>query len=562
MLYSYPPSRHACPPPATPPLRAHGVRYSPQCELLGLAPPMLLVVSGARGAGKTHAVAAAAAAAGAVLVRVSACDVLARSVGRDRLRAPLLALVESARAAAPAVLLIDDAHFLFAEDDHDAAAALAAAAEALWSTTIGGVALVVTLAPDRYVVHRKLWELADLSLEIMLVDANDAPWAVETALRITGLCDMADAVAIGNGEDSVGGCVEYGNLLYAARGSTIAELCEAARRVASAVVPGDTAWPLAQVFKHMEAALVHQTRHPGVAAVNALVTFVTNSKKLDVGCSGFENVGGADDAVRELREVVLWGTLRWRVYARLGAGVATGSVLLYGPPGTGKTLLVREAALACGAALVVVDASTLARGDVGASERILRDLYARAQAASPAIVFFDEVDALFGGGGTAGLGRLSTALALELDANRSGVVTICATNRPWRVPMGLLRAGRLERTIHVGLPSRNERAALARVYASRLALDDGETAQLQAWASSSDADGMSGADLAGACRRAALEGCVDVVAIARAFALAGPSVDATDAERVARWQPPRQCVGSVEATPALPTGRRQQKPTS
>jgi SpoVK/Ycf46/Vps4 family AAA+-type ATPase len=492
-------------------------------------PPTLLVLAGPHGSGRTHAVSFAAGKCDAALLRVTASDVMARSVGRDGICGPLCALVADARAAAPAVLLVDDAQFLLAKDDHDAAAALAAAAEALWEGGKCGVAFVISIAPDKCYMHKRVLELADAVLDIGLIADNDACWAIRVALRSARLSEAEAALA-----DAAGTDLE--TLLNVTRGATIADVCEAARCVSAAVSQCGTYLTPQETFERITSKIIYQARHSSAVAADGLITVITSHS----GSSGgeFGNVGGAEDAVAALREAVIWGTLRRDVYTRLGAGVAAGGVLLYGPPGTGKTLLVREAAQASGAALVAVDASTLARGEVGASERILREIYARALAAAPAIVFFDEVDALFGGSGTANLGRLTTALSLELDAAWTGVVTVCATNRPWQVPSGLLRAGRLERTVLVGLPDSSGRSGLATVYARRLGLDVEEAALLEAWASSPEAEGMSGADLAGACRRAALNGCVKAADVARAFATAGRSIDTFAAGKFSRWRPP------------------------
>lgn len=189
-------------------------------------------------------------------------------------------------------------------------------------------------------------------------------------------------------------------------------------------------------------------------------------------------------------------------------------VLLYGPPGTGKSLLARAAAGAVGARFIYIPLPELVRSGVGDSERALFGAFEAARAAAPALVFFDEVDALFpsrqGGreGGSGGGARsssaasLTSALLAALDSARgSRVVVLAATNAPHALDAALFSPGRFDRAIHVGLPDALGRSDLLSRALARAGVVD-ESAAALATALAAQTDGFSGADLVSVVERA------------------------------------------------------------
>ena len=218
-------------------------------------------------------------------------------------------------------------------------------------------------------------------------------------------------------------------------------------------------------------------------------------------------------------------------------------ILLYGPPGTGKTLLAKAAATALGARFINISIPSVLRAGLGDSEAALARAFDLARATAPSLVFMDEVQALFGarsggGGGGGGGGEedadtarlaanLTATLLHCLDAVRGqGVTVLAATNVPSALDAGLLRPGRLDRAVYVGLPtSGDRRELLAGVVAGVQCSGGGEAACGGAWAGVRSAaallellvaatEGFSGADCAALGRRAA------GVAVRRSGALA------------------------------------------
>ena len=178
-------------------------------------------------------------------------------------------------------------------------------------------------------------------------------------------------------------------------------------------------------------------------------------------------------------------------------------ILLYGPPGTGKTFVVRALAHEAGAAFFPVKGAELLDKYVGESERGVREVFARARAAAPSIIFFDEIDALApvrGRSTTNVTDSVVAALLTEMDGitNRGNVAVIGATNRADLIDPALLRAGRFETQIELGLPDPAARRALIDLSDVPFApeIDKQKLADVT--------EGMSMADLSGVLREAAL----------------------------------------------------------
>src|SRR5213592_2578129 len=223
----------------------------------------------------------------------------------------------------------------------------------------------------------------------------------------------------------------------------------------------------------------------------------------------FADVAGIDEAKAELTEVVDF--LRHpEKYQRLGGRIPHG-VLLSGPPGTGKTLLARAVAGEAEVPFFSMSASEFVEAIVGVGASRVRDLFANAKEAAPAIVFIDELDAIglsrtsgvagFSGGNDEREQTLNQILT-EMDGfdSSTGVIVIAATNRPDVLDQALLRPGRFDRRIAVQPPDRGGREAILGVHTRGVPLDpDVDLRRVAA-----TTPGMVGADLANLVNEAAL----------------------------------------------------------
>jgi len=212
----------------------------------------------------------------------------------------------------------------------------------------------------------------------------------------------------------------------------------------------------------------------------------------------YDDIGGLDGQIQELRETVELPLLKPELFQRVGIEPPKG-VLLYGPPGTGKTLLAKAVAKETESVFIRIVGSELVQKYIGEGARLVRELFEMARDKAPSIIFIDELDAI-------GAKRLDSAtsgdrevqrtlmqLLAEMDGfeNRGDVKIIGATNRSDILDPALLRPGRFDRLIDIPLPTYEARVEIVKIHTSGMNLaqeiDAGKIAKLT--------DGASGADI-------------------------------------------------------------------
>ncbi|MBP1736440.1 MAG: ATP-dependent metallopeptidase HflB, partial [Oscillospiraceae bacterium] len=220
----------------------------------------------------------------------------------------------------------------------------------------------------------------------------------------------------------------------------------------------------------------------------------------------FRDVAGADEEKAELEEIVDFLKDPSR-YFKMGARVPKG-ILLVGPPGTGKTLLAKAVAGEAGVRFLSISGSDFVELYVGVGASRVRDLFEQAKKESPAIVFIDEIDAV-GRQRGAGLGgghdereQTLNQLLVEMDGftHNEGVIVMAATNRRDILDPALLRPGRFDRQIYVGLPDIKGREDILKVHSKGKPLGEDVVLTTVARATS----GFTGADLENLMNEAAL----------------------------------------------------------
>jgi cell division protease FtsH len=220
----------------------------------------------------------------------------------------------------------------------------------------------------------------------------------------------------------------------------------------------------------------------------------------------FADIAGADEEKEELREIVEF--LREPTkFTDLGARIPKG-VLLVGPPGTGKTLLARAVAGEAGVEFLTISGSDFVEMYVGVGASRVRDLFEQAKKVAPAIVFIDEIDAVGRqrgsglGGGHDEREQTLNQLLVEMDGfgTNEGVVVMAATNRADILDNALLRPGRFDRQVYIGLPDIRGREDILKIHTKNKPLaEDVDLAQL-----ARGTTGFSGADLENLANEAAL----------------------------------------------------------
>ncbi|PSP81692.1 AAA family ATPase [Halobacteriales archaeon QS_4_69_225] len=217
----------------------------------------------------------------------------------------------------------------------------------------------------------------------------------------------------------------------------------------------------------------------------------------------FDDVGGLAEPKQVLREAVEWPLSYGPLFEETDTEPPAG-VLLYGPPGTGKTLLARALAGESDVNFVSVAGPELLDKYVGESEKAVREVFDRARQAAPAIVFFDEIDAIAGTRGDAGEAteRVVSQLLTELDGltENPNLVVLAATNRRKSLDPALLRPGRLESHVEVPAPDVEARREILAVHAEGKPLGD----DVDLGALAAETEGLSGAQLEALLRAASM----------------------------------------------------------
>mmetsp|Transcript_7111 Transcript_7111/g.8864 ORF Transcript_7111/g.8864 Transcript_7111/m.8864 type:complete len:793 (-) Transcript_7111:3919-6297(-) len=224
----------------------------------------------------------------------------------------------------------------------------------------------------------------------------------------------------------------------------------------------------------------------------------------------WSDIGGQEELKQKLTEVVQLPLEAADTFSKLGV-LAPKGVLLYGPPGCSKTLTAKALATESGLNFLAVKGPEIFNKYVGESERTIREIFRKARAASPSIIFFDEIDAISGdreSSGTSASQNVLTSLLNEIDGveELKGVVIVGATNRPTEIDPALLRPGRLDRHIYVSPPDYDARLQILTKGCSKFNLDENEVS-LNTLADLTD--GCSGAEVTLLCHEAGLSAVME-----------------------------------------------------
>src|SRR3989339_1763024 len=218
----------------------------------------------------------------------------------------------------------------------------------------------------------------------------------------------------------------------------------------------------------------------------------------------WDDIGGLSEAKQQLRETIELPLRRPDLFKKAGIKPPKG-VLLYGPPGTGKTMLAKAVANESDANFIAVKGPELVSKWVGESEKKIREIFSKARQVAPTVIFFDEFDSISkarGSSMTDATERMVNQLLTEIDGieELENVTVIAATNRPDLIDEALLRPGRIEAKVAIGLPDKEARKQTLSIRTKGMPLaDDVNIAALNA-----KIGGWSGADIEALCRNAGI----------------------------------------------------------
>ncbi|EJS42804.1 rix7p [Saccharomyces arboricola H-6] len=220
------------------------------------------------------------------------------------------------------------------------------------------------------------------------------------------------------------------------------------------------------------------------------------------------NVGALQRVRIELNMAIVQPIKRPELYEKVGIS-APGGVLLWGPPGCGKTLLAKAVANESRANFISIKGPELLNKYVGESERSIRQVFTRARASVPCVIFFDELDALVPRRDTSlseSSSRVVNTLLTELDGlnDRRGIFVIGATNRPDMIDPAMLRPGRLDKTLFIELPNREEKLDIIKTLAKSHGTPLSGDVDFEKIITNEKCKNFSGADLAALVRESSV----------------------------------------------------------
>ncbi|MET1101858.1 MAG: CDC48 family AAA ATPase, partial [Pyrodictiaceae archaeon] len=427
---------------------------------LGIEPPKGILLYGPPGVGKTLLAKAIANETNAYFIAINGPEIMSKYYGESEQR--LREIFETAKKNAPAIIFIDEIDAIAPKRDE----------------VIGEV--------ERRVVAQLLTLMDGLEArgDVIVIAATNRPSAVDPALRRPGRFDREIEIPLPDKQGRLeilqihtrnmplADDVDLEKLAELTRGFTGADLAalvrEAALHALRRYLPYidlSTDTIPTEVLEKMEVRM-----EDFMAALRGIVPSGLREIYIEVPEVRWSDVGGLEDVKQQLREAVEWPLKYPGVFERMGVSPPKG-ILLFGPPGTGKTLLAKAAATESGANFIAVRGPEILSKWVGESEKMVRELFRKARQHAPAIIFFDEIDAI---APARGLGydssgvtyRIVNQLLAELDGivPLSNVVVIAATNRPDLLDPALLRPGRLDKLIYVPPPDKDARLQILRIH--------------------------------------------------------------------------------------------------
>ncbi|KAG0036591.1 spermatogenesis associated protein 5 [Podila clonocystis] len=498
----------------------------------GLRPPKGVLLYGPPGTGKTLIARTVAKATGAFLTVINGPEIISKFYGETE--AKLRAIFEQAADNSPSIIFIDEIDALCPKRD-----------EAASEMEKRVVATLLTLMDDSGVT-------GPTGPRIVVMGATNRPNVLDEALRRPGRFDREIEIGI---PDSRARCeiltallkkipntltpAEIDHLASISHGYVGADLAAVCREAGLKTINrimgkrhpffaqdgGEAASALQDQFRAMSVSGAKRddpsTEEQGLeellVSAQDMKLAMTDVKPsamrevmIEVPKVLWSDIGGQAEIKQKLKESVEWPLQHPEAFIRMGIRPPKG-ILLYGPPGCSKTLMAKALATQAGLNFIAVKGPELFSKWVGESEKAVREVFRKARAASPSIVFFDEIDALTvkrGGGddgGSSVADRVLSQLLNELDGIEPlvNVTVVAATNRPDIMDPALMRPGRIDRILYVSPPDLASRTEILRLQIETKKMACGPDVVVADLALRTE--GCSGAEVVALCQEAAMK---------------------------------------------------------
>ncbi|MDO7841329.1 CDC48 family AAA ATPase [Sphingomonas immobilis] len=472
------------------------LRYPELFQRLGVDPPKGVLLHGPPGTGKTRLARAVANESAAEFFLINGPEIMGSAYGESEKK--LRDVFEEASQNAPSIVFIDE---------------------------------IDSIAPKRGQVSGEaekrlvaqlltLMDGLEARANVVVIAATNRPEAIDEALRRPGRFDREIVVGVPDERGRreilgihtrgmpLGDRVDLAELARTTYGFVGADLAALAREAAIEAVR-----KIMPKLNLSEGTIPPEvldtlavTREDFLDALKRVQPSAMREVMVEAPRVRWEDVGGLDDAQMRLKEGVELPLKDPDAFRRIGIRPAKG-FLLYGPPGTGKTLLAKAVAREAEANFIATKSSDLLSKWYGESEQQIAKLFARARQVAPCVIFIDELDSLVPARG-GGMGepqvteRVVNTILAEMDGleELQAVVVIGATNRPNLIDPALLRPGRFDELIYVGVPDTPGRERILKIQTGKMPLaGDVDLGDLAA-----RTDRFTGADLGDLVRRAGL----------------------------------------------------------
>ncbi|MDD5007132.1 MAG: CDC48 family AAA ATPase [Syntrophorhabdaceae bacterium] len=485
------------------------LKYPQIFERLGIDPPKGVLLYGPPGTGKTLIARSVANETEAYFTSISGPEIMGKFYGESEAR--LRGIFDDAQKHAPSIIFIDEIDAIAPKRED-----------------MGGEKQV-----ERRVVAQLLSLLDGLQSrgQVIVIGATNIPNTLDPALRRPGRFDREISIPIpdkngrlhilqihtrgmplsgethqGSGATSNG--VDLEKLAEISHGFVGADLEALAREAAMSAlrkilpkidfevdeIPYETLLKLEVTMDDFFDAM----KEVEPSAIREVFVEVPDVR--------WDDVGGLEDIKQELKEAVEW-PIKYADVFRTASTQPPKGILLHGPPGTGKTLLAKAVASETKVNFISIKGPSLMSKFVGESEKGVREVFKTAKQASPAIIFFDEIDAILPRRGS-GIGesgvteRVVSQFLAEMDGieELKGVVVLAATNRLDMIDPALLRGGRFDLVIELPFPDEDARFSIFEIHTQNKPL--GNDVDLHALARESD--NLAGSDIEFLCRKASM----------------------------------------------------------
>jgi transitional endoplasmic reticulum ATPase len=461
---------------------------------LGIKPPQGVLMHGPPGTGKTLIAKAVANESGAKFISIAGPEIMSKHYGESEQR--LREIFEEATKNAPAIIFFDELDAIASKR----------------SESIGEL--------ERRVVAQLLTMMDGMEDrgQVVVIGATNRVNAIDQALRRPGRFDREIEIGVPDIDDRLEilqihtrgmplaenvNLAEIASQTHGFVGADLSALCkESAMKALRRYIPK---FNLDQDIPQEVIDEIIITENDFDEAVREIEPSALREVMIEIPKVTWEDVGGLKQNRQEILEGIEWPLSTPERFEEMGIQPPKG-VLLYGPPGTGKTLIAKAVATETNANFISIRGPQLVSKWLGESEKAIREVFKKARQVAPCIIFFDELDALAPIRGTdAGnraMERVVNQLLVEMDGLEvlKDVVVVAATNRPDMVDPALIRAGRFDRSIFIGAPSKAGREEILMIHMKKMPVS--EDVDISEIADATEE--YVGADLEAVCREAVM----------------------------------------------------------